>query len=906
MKKIIYVLSAFFCFGNLLYSQISEGGRPISFVIDNNRASVFDAGHEVLNLAEPNLTYLRIDDVENDNLGRPYRVGVNIPVNKTPENAGKWSTLSDGTRVWQLSITSKNAMALGLYFAEEVVIPTGGKLFVYNKNKTQVLGAYTANTPRFQAMEMVEGDYLTLEYIASPQTIAFPTIEINNVAYFYRGVEDHVNKFKKAEFLEKAESCQVDVACTPERNGWEDQINSVVHYTFTEGQYLYVCSGATINNTALDCKPYILTAWHCGEPNANSNISTWVWYWNYQKASCAPNNNGSNPSKGTQTMTGGTVRASSGNGTLNNPPGNNQVAGSDFYLVELNSAIPANYNAYLAGWNRTNTAATSGVGIHHPDGSAKKISTYTSSLVSTTYNGGAANAHWRVIWSATTNGHGVTEGGSSGSPIFNQAGLIVGQLSGGSSYCNATTQPDLYGKMYTNWDQSGTGNAARLQPWLDPTNSGVTTLSGTYQPCTAQAPVADFSANQTTVTPSTTVTFTDLSTNNPTSWSWSISPSTGWAYAGGTTANSQNPQITFNTVGQYTVTLTATNNTGTDAETKTNYITVSETVVPDGPCAATSSGCDEFIQNVTLGTINNTTVCTNYGDYTNLSTSLTRGQNYSVTVMPQITGNQIGTAYTNDEIAVWIDFNGNGVFTDPGERVGYVIVGEGWSPVFNFTVPLTATTGSVVMRCRISYQPEDGDISPCGTTNWGEVEDYTINLVAESTSTTLTLNCGITTDEINQSESTLVPNYVPGASAQTTCQTTGVTITQSPVAGSTLNIGLNTITLTATDNCGNTQTCTIATTLINDNTGLSIHERFANGVNIFPNPTTGNVFIDISETGLSDFDIALFDLSGKLLFQDKVNTSTIYEMNMERFATGMYQIRIQSGNAVRVSKISKM
>jgi hypothetical protein len=738
MKKIIYVLSVFFCFGNSLYSQISEGGRPISFVTNNNRASIFDAGHEVLNLAEPNLTYLRIDDVENDNLGRPYRVGVNIPVNKTPENAGKWSTLSDGTRVWQLSITSKNAMALGLYFAEEVVIPTGGKLFVYNKNKTQVLGAYTANTPRFQAMEMVEGDYLTLEYIASPQTIASPTIEINNVAYFYRGVEDHVNKFKKAEFLEKAEGCQIDVACTPERNGWENQINSVVHYTFTEGQYLYVCSGATINNTALDCKPYILTAWHCGEPNANSNISTWVWYWNYQKASCEPNNNGTDPNKGTQTMTGGTVRASSGNGTLNNPPENNQVAGSDFYLVELSSAIPANYNAYLAGWNRTNTAATSGVGIHHPAGSAKKISTYTSSLVSTTYNGGASNAHWRVVWATTTNGHGVTEGGSSGSPIFNPAGLIVGQLSGGLSACTnggagpgtGPGQPDLYGKMFTNWDLSGTGNTARLQPWLDPTNSGVTTLSGTYQPCTAQEPV--------------------------------------------------------------------------------------------GPCTATSSGCDEFIQNVTLGTINNTTACTNYGDYTSLSTSLIKGDSYTVTVTPQTPEGQAGTAYLNDEIAVWIDFNGNGDFTDLGERVGYVIVGEGWSHVFNFTVPLTATTGSVVMRCRISYQPEDGDISPCGTTNWGEVEDYTINL-----------------------------------------------------------------------------------TVSEDETG-NIHERFANGVNIFPNPTTGNVFVDISETGLSDFDIALFDLSGKLLFQENVNTSTIYEMNMERFATGMYQIRIQSGNAVRMSKISKM
>ena len=60
---------------------------------------------------------------------------------------------------------------------------------------------------------------------------------------------------------------------------------------------------------------------------------------------------------------------------------------------------------------------------------------FNSNLSSTNYNGGAFNAHWEVYWDPTTNGHGVTEGGSSGSPIFNQDKRIVGQLSGGSSIC---------------------------------------------------------------------------------------------------------------------------------------------------------------------------------------------------------------------------------------------------------------------------------------------------------------------------------------------------------------------------------------------------------------------------------------------------------------------------------------
>jgi len=83
-----------------------------------------------------------------------------------------------------------------------------------------------------------------------------------------------------------------------------------------------------------------------------------------------------------------------------------------------------------------------------------------------------------------------------------------------------------------------------------------------------QAPVAAFTGSPTTVTVGGTVSFTDQSTNNPTSWSW--------VFEGGTpgTSSSQNPTVTYNTVGTYDVTLTVTNSCGSDPELKTNYITV--------------------------------------------------------------------------------------------------------------------------------------------------------------------------------------------------------------------------------------------------------------------------------------------------------------------------------------------
>ena len=86
-------------------------------------------------------------------------------------------------------------------------------------------------------------------------------------------------------------------------------------------------------------------------------------------------------------------------------------------------------------------------------------------------------------------------------------------------------------------------------------------------------PVANFTADRTTINAGESVTFTDQSTNTPTTWSWT--------FTGGTPGNSsdQNPTITYNNPGTYPVTLTTTNGDGSDTETKNGYITVE--AVPD-------------------------------------------------------------------------------------------------------------------------------------------------------------------------------------------------------------------------------------------------------------------------------------------------------------------------------------
>jgi len=107
---------------------------------------------------------------------------------------------------------------------------------------------------------------------------------------------------------------------------------------------------------------------------------------------------------------------------------------------------------------------------------------------------------------------------------------------------------------------------------------GVTVDDGSSQ--VPVMPVANFQGNPTSGNAPLTVNFTDLSTGNPTSWTWS--------FGDGRTSTAQNPSHMYNNVGTYTVTLTVTNNVGSDTETKTDYITVT-IPVPSPPTAEFSA-----------------------------------------------------------------------------------------------------------------------------------------------------------------------------------------------------------------------------------------------------------------------------------------------------------------------------
>ncbi len=565
--NLISVLTILF-FGSY-QSQISNGGTPFSFThkidIPINEFLIDQPSSKDIELA-------KIDEKET------YKVGIIKSTNLSLLQNGTWINHTNGSKSGFLKIRCKSALGLSLFF-NNFSIPEGAEMFIYNSNKKHLIGKFNFKTNSENLLthtQVVQGEVITIEYYEPSNATGKLKIDIHKVGYIFRGFEDYLEPFveKSSSFAPKvAEFCQVDVACSPENIGWSEQIDAVVHFTYTDPKYIYVCSSSVINNTSQDCSPYILTAWHCDEQTANQNLNGYTWYWNYQKSNCQPNSNSSNPSKGNQTMINGTVKASSGSGTLNNPPSTNQVAGSDFTLIELNTNIPISYNPYFAGWDRSNTLASNGVGIHHPNGSAKKISTFNSNLSSTSYNGGAFNAHWEVYWDATTNGHGITEGGSSGSPIFNQDKRIIGQLSGGSSICsNPSVFNDEYGKFSTNWNSNGSTAGSQLESWLDPISLNVTNLDGTYSPCGGFILSCVLAFNTDSISEGDHIDFFGASNLGTASYSWNFDVN-GLGGVSPSTSNNQSPAgVVFNTAGVFGVQITVTS--GQYICTKDTLITV--------------------------------------------------------------------------------------------------------------------------------------------------------------------------------------------------------------------------------------------------------------------------------------------------------------------------------------------
>jgi subtilisin-like proprotein convertase family protein len=415
---------------------------------------------ELVGVAPLNLSEIAAEDAQRDTAVEPPRYAIPTPVHITPTTHGSWDYAIDQSgavrSVWRLRVGCENALSMNLGFTE-FHLPRGASLFIHAPDMSFVIRPFTEadNADHGQLWTPpVPGSELVIELTVERDLERDVRLTLGSINAGYRG-------FAEMAMIAKSGSCNVDVICS-QGDAWRDEISSVA--VISTGGSTF-CSGFMVNNVRQDLTPFFMTAYHCGI--SSSNAASLVAFWNYENSTCRTPGSGASGSAGNgslaQFTTGSTFLA------RNSP--------SDFTLVRLSSSPNPAWFVSFAGWNATGAESTSSTGIHHPNVEEKRISFDFDPTTTTSYSGTSVpgdGTHVRIgQWEV-----GTTEGGSSGSPLFNQNHQVIGQLHGGTASCSSITS-DYYGKFSVSWLGGGTA-ATQLKAWLDPDNTGtlsVNTLS---------------------------------------------------------------------------------------------------------------------------------------------------------------------------------------------------------------------------------------------------------------------------------------------------------------------------------------------------------------------------------------------------------------------------------------------
>ena len=541
MKHFLFILLAIVISGLPVMGQVRMDIKPMS-----HGATLPDTLSPVV---------LKVENPERPASDQPLYAGFTFPADEEILHDGHWIE-SRGGWIWILPVSVKEAKALNIYFAD-VQLTAGETLFLYDPAGTDLLGAFTTeNNGPFLATELISGNTIVVEYNTFSRKEELP-FEISEIGVSVSGLTRNERDFGDSG------PCEVLVNCA-EGEDWKAQRDGVARVLVKDGASLFWCSGSMMNNTSLDGTPYFLTANHCGENSSANDYAQWLFYFNFESLNCEMP--GSEPLH--QTLTGASLLAHT-TGSTN--------AGSDFKLLLLNEEVPATFNVFYNGWDWSGESSPSGVTIHHPEGDLKMISTYDEFLVSSNYLGTApdpSGKYWKVFWTETENGFGVTEGGSSGSPLFSDEGYVLGNLSGGKASCSSTAQPDYYGKFSYSWQSNGTEAERQLEPWLDPVGSGQQKLRGIYLDSTNI--LADFDAGISHIKVGGIVNFRNLTEGEAVGYEW--------YFEGGEPESSEAylpPYIQYDKAGDFDVRLIARSLKTADTLTRKDYIHVKPTITPN-------------------------------------------------------------------------------------------------------------------------------------------------------------------------------------------------------------------------------------------------------------------------------------------------------------------------------------
>lgn len=384
-------------------------------------------------------------------------------------------------------------------------------------------------------------------------------------------------------------------------------------------------------------------------------------------------------------------------------------------------------------------------------------------------------------------------------------------------------------------------------------------------------PVTGFSVTALPKCTGALVPFTDQSTNSPNAWSWSVLPSAGVTIA---SATSQNPNITFSTAGNYTVTLIASNGSGPGSTfnqavviTATPNIAITNSV--QSICSGTTvtfvgSGATTYAWSNGGGTAASasyaplsTTVYTLTGTSGGCSSSKTATVN--VTTTPTITvANPVQSICTGSTVA----FTVTGATSYNWSNGGGSASTATYAPTGTTVYTVTGTTGSC-----------------------SNVKTATVTLLPLPT-----INATPNNSVVCQGQSVILNatgattySWMPG-------NVNGASVTYTPAA-----TAIYTVTGTGANGCKNTTNVTVNVSICTGINALSNN----NGFSLYPNPTSGILILKMNNAQTTQVAIEVMDAAGKVvlnnefIFSDKANST---EINLEKFANGIYFIKLVTEN----------
>ena len=415
------------CLSMQTVCQITRGGEPVSWSLsepinlDLNQFNLSDLNGQDLMQEDETISIQR-------NL--PYRFAVAQPTNLNLHNDGRWITLQNGDRIWQISFYSEGAKSLALNFSD-FFLPKGAVVHIYNPERTHVQGGFTSTNNKSSskfATSHLPGNRLILEYYEPLSVRNHGRLTISSVSHAYRDVlQEDTN-----------DTCEQSLGCETTQD-ITALGSSVVRITVSNGTRY--TTGVLLNNTSFSGKPLILTSYDAlfGSPD------TWIFDFNLIDDAC------SNVGLENNQNVVGAELLSSDNET--------RVA-----ILELSLPPLKEWGVQYAGWKKTGDSPQHVSFIHHPSGGLKKYNKHHTAPYYSSEEG-------QMLWILNDWDIGTSSQGSLGGPLFDENNLVIGWYVRGSHDCE-NGGGDVFARLYNAWPI--------IKKQMDPFNTGMTEISGFY------------------------------------------------------------------------------------------------------------------------------------------------------------------------------------------------------------------------------------------------------------------------------------------------------------------------------------------------------------------------------------------------------------------------------------------